>query len=164
MYCSYAVNIVTVSYQYCYYSYCNEIHLHSYIHLNCPLTYYDSIIFIMLNFKLSWKFDFIKNIESVHLWYFEHNFFAADKSIHCLWFSIINNKCRNQVPVIKPRYHWKTDHYQGSADHCEGGLDFYLNCLASGNIQQYTTVPIQCEWLPWTWLWRLLYFYRWFGF
>ena len=34
---------------------------------------------------------------------FEHNFLAALKEIHNLWFSINKNKCRNQIPVPQTR-------------------------------------------------------------
>ena len=79
---------------------------------------------------------------------------------------------RNPLPLIlyhkqqvqKPSDHWKTEYYWGLSDCCEIYLDSDLNFLASSNLWQYTTVPIQCEWLPWTWMWHLLYFYRWYNF
>ena len=95
---------------------------------------------------------------------FEHNNFVVDKEIRYFRFLVINNNCRDQCPIITQSNHWKMEHYWGSADYCEGSLDSEKNCLASGNLRQYTTVPIQCDWFPWTWIWRLLYFYHWYHF
>ena len=78
----------------------------------------------------------------------------------CPCFFIIN-KCRNQAPVIKTRNHWHMDHCWWLVYRFEGDLDSDLNRLASGNLRQYATVPSQCDQLPWTWTWRLLYFNHW---
>ena len=158
----YTVIIATVSYQHCSHLYYLDIHLHRYIFWYCILTYDDSVIFIMLYFKLSRNFSFLTNIESVHLWYFQTQLFAADKVIHHLRFLIINNKCRNQVPVIKVSQHWNKKYYRRSADCFEGDLDLDINCLDSDNLWKYTTVPSQCDQLPWTWMWCLFYFYNWY--
>ena len=51
------------------------------------------------------------------------------------------------------------DNYRGSADRDEVNIDSDVNCLASGHIRQYTTVPSKCEQFPWTLMWCILYFY-----
>ena len=70
-----------------------------------PLTYVAFVIFIIIYFKLSRKFDFITNIKCINCTTFEHNNFVAEKEIHYLRFLIINSKCRDQVTVIKPSKH-----------------------------------------------------------
>ena len=66
-YCHYTVITTRLNYKYCsYLSYC-DIHQCRYIFCYCPLTYDDSIICIMFYYKLSRNFNFITNIESVHL-------------------------------------------------------------------------------------------------
>ena len=95
---------------------------------------------------------------------FEHKVFAGIKQIHYLRFLIISNKCRNQVTVIRKINHWKREQYQGWYNFCERDVDSDLNPLASDNIWQYTTVPSQCERLPWTWMYRLLYSNCWTNF
>ena len=57
--------------------------------------------------------------------------------------------------------HWNTEHYRGSVNSGEVDLDSDVYRMASGNLRKYTTVPSQCDRLPWTWTWRLLYFDRW---
>ena len=75
---------------------------------------------------------FLKNIESVHLFYIRtQHFFAADKAIHNFKFLITNNNHSNEVYVIKPRNHQKTGLYQGSANLCKGDRDSDLIRLAS---------------------------------
>ena len=61
----------------------------------------------------------------------------------------------------KSSNHWMTECYQGSSDRGEGDLDSDLKFLASGNLWKYTTIPSQCEQLPWTWMWRILYLDCW---
>ena len=95
---------------------------------------------------------------------FGHNLLPAEKEIYYLWLFIINNKCRNQVPVIKPREHWKTEHYWELDDCCEVDIDSDISRLAQSKLWQYTTVRIQGEWLPWNRMWRLLYFDHWSSF
>ena len=95
---------------------------------------------------------------------FEHIFFSDDKEIYYIRFSIINKRYRNQVPVVKPRYHWKTEHYKGSNDNFEGYIESDLNHLDSGNIRKYTTLPSQWELLTWTWIWHPMYFDCWYHF
>ena len=81
--------------------------------------------------KISIDRFFLTNIESVHLFYFKHNIFAADKAIHNFQYLITNNKDSNQVYVIKPINHRKKGLYQVSAGFCEVDLDSDLICLAS---------------------------------
>ena len=150
-----------VSYRYCSYLYYCMIHLRRCIRCYFPLTHDDFYFFYMFYFKLSWDFYFIKIIKSVHLWYYWTKIVLVDKVIHYLWFLIINNKCRNKGPVIKPSDHWKTEHYLELADCCEGDPESELNCLTSGNLWQYTTVLSQFDRFPWTWTWRLLYLDCW---
>ena len=66
----------------------------------------------------------------------EHNHFTADKEIHYVRFSIINNKFIYQVLGIKQSDHLKKGQYLGLTDCCEGDLDSYLNLSASGNLWQ----------------------------
>ena len=66
----YTFIITMVSYQYFSYLYYLEIHLLRYICCYCPLTYGNSVIFIMFNFTLSHNFSFFTNILFVHFWYF----------------------------------------------------------------------------------------------
>ena len=112
-----------------------------------------TILFFLIVFyiKLSWDFAFLTIIESVLLWYFQGGDFAAVKWFHKFWFRSTTTSADTKFVLPKPSYYWKTDHYWGSADHGEVDLDSDVNRLASGNILQYTTVPSQCEWFPWTW-------------
>ena len=57
-YCCSTVNISTVSSKDCSHLYYREIYLRRYIFCHFPLTYYDSIIFILFYIKLSWNIDF----------------------------------------------------------------------------------------------------------
>ena len=140
-----AVIISTVSYQYCSYLYYHEIHLRRYIILYCPLTYDNFVIWLCFILSCHGNLLFSQRMNLCICGIFERNLFAANKEIHNLRFLIINNKCRNQVPVIKNCDHWYTEHYQVLDDHCEGDLDLVVNNLASGNIMQYSTVPSKCE-------------------
>ena len=101
--CRSTVNTVTVSYQNCFYSYYCEIHLRRYIIWYCPLTYDNSLIFIMFYIKLSRNFAFLTNIGSFFCGILEHNVFAAVKEIHTLIFLINNNKWRNQITVTQTK-------------------------------------------------------------
>ena len=113
----------------------------------CPFTYDNTLIFIMFYIKMSRIFSSLKNIKSVNLWKF--------------WTHLFRSSQGNPQPLIlnqQGQVHSKTEHYQGSDDRSEVNIDSYINCLASGNLQKYTTVPSQCEPLTWTWRWCLLYF------
>ena len=114
-----------------------------------------SIICIIFYSKLPCNLTFLTFVESVHLWYF--------------WIQIVHRKQRNPKPLIfdhqqcwflipKPSDYWNTYHYRGWNNHGEEYLESVINCLASGNLRSYTTVPVQFEWFPCTWTWRLLYF------
>ena len=70
---------------------------------------------------------------------------------------INNNKCRHQVPVIKTKIPLKYRALLGSDNRGAVYLDSYVNRLTSGYLRQYNNVPSQCKWLPWTWMWHLLY-------
>ena len=78
------------------------------------------------------------------------------------WSSTTSAETKFLLPKISD--HWKKKHYCGLADNGKGYLDSDINRLYLGNLQQYTTVPSQCEKLPWTWTWRLLYFDYWSNF
>ena len=95
---------------------------------------------------------------------FEHNNFATDKEIHYFRFSILNNKYIYQVPVITQRNHLNVEHCRRLTGRCDLDLDSDINFLASSNLWQCTTVTSQCERLPWTWTWRLLYCNCWYHF
>ena len=80
------VNIDTTSYQICFYFYYCKIHLRRYIDWYCLLIYEDSIIFIIMFYiKLSQNIVFIRNIESILLWYLQTKHFCISKKIHKLW-------------------------------------------------------------------------------
>ena len=153
-----------MSYQYCSYLYYREIHLRRYICWYCTLIYKKFVILscFILNCHRTFLFTQISNLLICGI--FKHKNFTSDKAIHNLLCLIINNKFRHQVTVIKPRYHWKTENYQGLDDHGEGDLDSDLNHLDSGNLWQYTNIPSQCEKFPWTWTWSILYFDCWYHF
>ena len=160
-YCRSAVIISTLSYQYCYYSYYHKIHLRRYICCCCLLTYYNSITFIIFYYKLSQNLAFLKNVEPVHLWYFRtKQFYCRQRNVLPLIFDH-QQQVQKPSPVIKPSGHWKTEHYQGLRDHFKGDVYSYINFLAWGILQKYTTVPRQCEGLTWNWMWCLLYFDLW---
>ena len=122
--------------QYCSYLYYRKIHLRRYIHCYYQPMYNNSVIFIMFYLNCHRTFILSQILNLFICGIFKHNLFAADKSIHYLRFLIINNKCRNKVPVIKPINHWKTEHYRESVDRGEGYLDSDLNLLASSNLQK----------------------------
>ena len=92
-YFHYTVIIAMVSYQYFSYLYYYDMHQCRYICCYFTLTYDDSVIYIMFHLKLSQSLFFLTNIEYVHLCYFKHNNFAADKEIHYFPFLILRNKC-----------------------------------------------------------------------
>ena len=60
--------------------------LHMYIFFYCPLIYDGFDIFIIIYFKLSRNFDFLTNIESIHLYYF--------------WTQQFWSRQRNPLPLI----------------------------------------------------------------
>ena len=162
-YCRSTVNIDTVSYQHCSYLYYREIHLCRYIRWYCPLTYDDSVIFMMLYFKLSRNFSFLANIESVHFVVFSKTTFLyqTNKSI-TFYFWLSTKSVETKFLLPKTNCRWKTDHFWGLAGRVKGYLDSYINRLASVNLCQYNTVPSQCERLSWTWTWFLLYLNCWY--
>ena len=161
MHYHYTVIIDMVSYQYCSYLYYLCVRIFPAI-IHWPTMILLFLLCIIVNFHRTFIFSQISNLFMCAI--FEHNNLSADKEIHYLQFLIINNKCINQFPVIKPSDNWKTEHYQVLSDRCKGDLDSYLNWLALGNLWKYTTVPSQCDRLPWTWIWRLLYFDCWYHF
>ena len=63
----YTIIIAMAGYQYYSYLYNIKIHKWRYTFVYCLLSYYDYVIFIMFHFKMSRKFAFITNIESVDL-------------------------------------------------------------------------------------------------
>ena len=76
-----------------------------YICCYCVFIYDNFVIYIfyILNCQGTSMFSRILNLFSsgIH----EQNVSDSDKEIHYLRLWIINNKCRNQVTVIKPRNH-----------------------------------------------------------
>ena len=112
--------IAMLSIQYWFYLYYCEIHLCRYIIWYCPYAhdYFVICLCFILNYHRNLLFS--QRINMCICGIFEHNLFAADKEIYYLWFLIINNQCRNQVPVIRTSYHWNTEQYEGFVDHCEG--------------------------------------------
>ena len=69
--------------------------------------------------------------------------------------------CRYQVTPFTKINHSMTEHFRRLGEHCEEVIDSVLNHLATGNLQQYTTIISQCEQLLWNWMWCLLYFDCW---
>ena len=133
----------------------------SYIIWYFLLTHNDSLILDMFYIKLSCiSFSQICQICGI-LIIFCHNFLIqSKKSIN---FGYDQQHIAQNIKFLLPQHrgHWKTDKYLGSEDFDEVDLDSDVNSLASGNLSQSTTVLSQCEQLPWTWMWRLLYFDCW---
>ena len=114
--------------------------------------------FIYIYIKMTWEKN-LMNIESVVSWIYSVTFFLQQSNISINFDSGQQHNSQN-TKFMLPRHsnHWNTEKYRGSADRGEVDLESDVNCLASGNIGKYTTVPSQCEWVPLTWTWRILYF------
>ena len=100
-------------------------------------------------------------------------FFFSDKCLFCFFCDILDHNCFaaekeiDNIPIFSSTMyyiHWKKVHYRRLADCGEGYFDSDINRLDPGNFLEYTTVPSQCEWLPWNWTCRILYFIQWFHF
>ena len=105
------VIIATVSNQYYSYLYYRKIHLRGYIHCYRQLTHDCFVILNMFYFKLSWNFDFLTNIESVHLWVFLTQLFRS--------------RLRNPLPSIfdhQQQVHKSSSCYQTKLPLKEGAL------------------------------------------
>ena len=79
-------------------------------------------------------------------------------------FKLPPTSAESKFPLPTPCDNRKTEDSRGLADHGERYLYSDINLLASGYLWQYNTVPSQCEWSPWTWMWRIMYIDRWFNF
>ena len=92
------VNIDTLSYQNVYYLYYCNIHIKSYIHWCCPLTYEYFLIFLFLLLNCHSPL-FFTNIKYVPLWYFltqhDRNSQRNPKTL----IPINNNKWGQQIPI-----------------------------------------------------------------
>ena len=138
-----------MSYQYCSYLYDHKILLRSYICFYCPFTYENSVIFIIIYFKLSQNFDFITNICSVVV-FLDTSFTKNKIKFTTFNFRSSTTSAETKLLLPKPSYHSNTENYQGSAGHGEVDIDSDINCLDSGNLWQDTTVISHCEQLHWT--------------
>ena len=75
------------------------------------------------------------------------------------WLQKLNQSCvyinrtiqQHSIYITPTRQPLKDGAILGSAERGEVDIDSDVNCTASGNIRKSTTVPIQCEQLPWTW-------------
>ena len=112
------------------------------------------LLYFILNYHGTLIFSLISNL------FFCCIFEQSKKSIIFDFWSTTKSAV-TKLLLTKPSDHWDTEHCRGSADHAEVDIDSGVNCMASSNLWQYTTVPNQCEQFPWTWMWRLLYFYHW---
>ena len=90
--------------------------------------------FIMLHLYSSQNSSYLKNCETIYLWYFWTQLFAADKYIYNL---------PKELFTKKPT-HCDTESYQGSADLGEGDHVSDLNYLASVILKKYTIVTKKC--------------------
>ena len=136
-----------MSYQYCFYLYYCKIHLCMFICCYYTLIYDKLVIFIMFNFKPSMNCFPHKFRICSFVIFFKHSSLLQTNKSTTFPFSNIHN-------VLKPL---KNGALWGLDDCCEGYRDSDINRLDSVNLRQYTTVPNQCEQLPWTRTWRPLY-------
>ena len=84
---------------------------------------------------------------------------VLQQSKKSIYFNILSTRTSAETKFLfpKPSNHWNMEHHRGSADCGEVDIDSDINHLDSGNVWQYTTVPSQCEWFPWTWTFLLWY-------
>ena len=89
------------------------------------------------------KLCFLKNIKSVISGIFLHKFFAAVKEVHKY---ILPSTTSLDTKFLLPWHseELKKEHYWGSADYFEVDLGSGVNCLASCNLRQFTTIPSHC--------------------
>ena len=132
-----------------------------------------------INIRYTYVFKFCYN--DIWLWFFpcfgEKSemiyILLISLSFSCLntqrWLQKLNQSCvyinrtiqQHSIYITPTRQPLKDGAILGSAERGEVDIDSDVNCTASGNIRKSTTVPIQCEQLPWTWTWRLMYFDCW---
>ena len=127
------------------------------------LTHDDYLILDMLYIKLSWNVFLLTNIESVLLWYCITQFLKQSKNFINFYFNQ-QKIFRHQIPHNPTQKALKDGAILGSSDIGELYLDSDVNHLASGKLRQFTTVPNQCERLPYPWTWSILYFDCWYNF
>ena len=133
---------------------------YNYVGIFDAIVHWPTVILLFLSYCLlncHGNFIFSKILNMFICGIFEHNFFQqTKKSITSnFWLSTIS--VQKQILLPKPSDHWNMEHYKRSSDSGEGDLLSDTNILASGNLQQYTTVPSHCDKFPWTWTWCLLY-------
>ena len=152
-----------MSYQNCSYLYYLKIHMKRYICCYYLFTNEYSLFFPCFMLNCHGTF-FLTNINSVILWYFQTIYFLTVKEILKIWFWSTTKSEGTKLLLPKPGEHWKTEKYQGSSESGEIDLESDIHHLELCNLTQYTTVPSQCDWLPWAWTCNLLYCDCWYFF
>ena len=97
-----------------------------------PLTYNDSLIFVTFCIKMSWRFVFFTNIESVISWYFLTQFLKQSPNFKQIRFQSTTTFADTKLPLPQHREHCNTEHYRGSTYYGKVDLDSDINGLASG--------------------------------
>ena len=72
-----------------------------------------------------------------------------------------NNIFWQKISITPTHQTLKDGSISGSSDSGEVDIDSDIHFLASGDLRQYTTVPINCDWLSYTWTRNILYLYCW---
>ena len=150
-----------MSYQYMYYlCYCG-IHLLMFISCYCTSIYKIYIILLCFICNHHWNFLISQIPNKLLCDIFKHIFW-------CRQVNLLRSKGfdRTRTENIKRILHkvdierWIPN--EGSDDSSEGDRDSDLNHLASVVLRQYTTVTNKCQQFPWTWMWRIHYYDRWY--
>ena len=123
-----------MSYHYHSYLFHCKIHLLGFHYCYCTLIYFikNISLYFICNHHITLLFSQLSN--QLLCVIFKHNFCPRQMNPHPTHFWSPPH-----------RKHWNTEPYQGSADHCEGECNLGINCLASDNLRQYTTVTNQCR-------------------
>ena len=119
-----------------------------YYKINCRYTYFSN--FVTMSFDYDFYSVSVQNLKSyIYFWYIyifteKTHSTGYSSQIHVVFIStaLFND---TQFPLPPHGEHWKTEKYWGSANRSEVDLDSDINCLASGKIRPFTTVPSQCE-------------------
>ena len=128
------------------------------------LTYNNPLLFVVFFIKLSWNFIFLHKYWICDFFVFSNAIFEVVKWFHKIRFWSTTTIADTLLPLPQHIKHWKKDQYRGSVNCGEVDLDSVINCPASENIRQSTTVPSQCDRLPYPWPYRIIYFDCWYHF
>ena len=148
-----------MSYQYCYYLYYRNV---TCVGIFAAILHWPTTILL---FSLCFILNCQGTLFSCKYWICSFvvflNKIISQQTKQSITFDFLASKqiAETKFLLPKPSNHWNTKHYWGLAYCFEEDLDSDLNRLALGDLRQYTTVPSQCGQFPWTWTWRLLYFY-----